>query len=60
MDYIHVLAISDHGFLTLAADADLWMYLALTLPLTAMTVGGWLFWEWYTMRKVKKDGYAVV
>ena len=60
MNYVHVTDISPHGILSLSADPDLLVYLALTLPLMLATVGGWLVWEWLISRKRKKDEQVTV
>lgn len=60
MNYIHVTHLSPHGYLNLSADADLWVYLALTLPLMLLTVGGWFLWECFSARKRKKTENTIV
>ncbi|KAF8864440.1 hypothetical protein BDZ45DRAFT_38140 [Acephala macrosclerotiorum] len=43
MGFIHVT--SSHGGLIVVADDDMYFYLALTLPLLMVTIGGWYLWE---------------
>lgn len=45
MDFVHVSSFQD-GVVTLTADSGLLFWLAITLPLMAITVAGWFLWDW--------------
>jgi hypothetical protein len=41
--------------LIVKANAEFFFFLAVTIPLTAVTVGGWLIWDWTSMRKARRE-----
>jgi hypothetical protein len=41
------------GHLVVGATYQFWFFLALTLPLMVVTVGGWLVWDWWSMRNAR-------
>ncbi|KUJ08600.1 uncharacterized protein LY89DRAFT_691025 [Mollisia scopiformis] len=49
MGFIHVT--SAHNGLIVRADDDMWFYLALTLPLSIVTLAVWYIWEWRARRR---------
>jgi hypothetical protein len=51
MEFVHVIAKSSSGILKLSADPGLYLYLAIALPLTAVTLLVWLIVEWNSSRK---------
>lgn len=54
MNFIHVISVSHQGLLNLSADPDLLVYLAIALPLMVLTLGAWLFWEWFSSRGAER------
>ncbi|KAK6540713.1 hypothetical protein TWF694_008104 [Orbilia ellipsospora] len=44
MDYISVVKLSS-GFMRISVKPEMLLYLAITIPLTTVTMGGWLLWE---------------
>lgn len=47
-----------HGALHVAIDPEMWIYLALTIPLTLCTLAAWWVWEWWS-RKNQSEGEIV-
>ncbi|KAF2792422.1 hypothetical protein K505DRAFT_350626 [Melanomma pulvis-pyrius CBS 109.77] len=43
------------GRLNVAVDPELWIYLALTIPLTLCTLAAWWGWEWWSRRNQKES-----
>lgn len=54
-DMVHPFSSSRKGLLQLNADLDLWFWLAITIPLMLVTLGGWLYWDWRTTRKMSRE-----
>lgn len=50
MNFIHDIEYHD-GQLSLQADAGLLFYLAITVPLMVLTIGGWFWWDLRTRRR---------
>lgn len=56
MQYITVTGSRDQGRLAVNVQPDLWIYLAITAPLTLGTLLGWWAWErWNQGGKGKAD-----
>lgn len=51
MDLVHVE--STGGLMRLRVSQDMWFYLAMTAPLMAITIFGWLFWEFMIQRRLR-------
>jgi len=51
MGYIDVKERGKNGALSVQAKPSLWIYLALTVPLTVGTLAGWWGWEWWSRRE---------
>ena len=59
MGFIHDIRYQD-GTLSLQADAGLLLWLTITLPLMALTVGVWFIWDFRTKRHLReKQDYIV-
>jgi hypothetical protein len=54
MNNVHVRSGSG-GHLLIDVDPSFLFYLAITLPLMFVTVGGWLVWDWRSMRKARAE-----
>ncbi|CAK4033313.1 hypothetical protein PFICI_04320 [Lecanosticta acicola] len=54
MGFLHDISYND-GRLELKADPGLLLYLAITLPLMVVTVGGWFLWDFRTKRNLQKQ-----
>ncbi|RFU26624.1 hypothetical protein B7463_g9721, partial [Scytalidium lignicola] len=51
MGYIHVDSLS--GIMKLGAMPEMWVYLAITLPLMVFTFLIWGIWEWWSRKRVR-------
>lgn len=51
MDYVNVTKANSNGVLDVSTKPTLWIYLALTAPLTMATLFAWWVWEWWNRRQ---------
>lgn len=59
MGFIHDVRYQN-GTLSLQADAGLLLWLTITLPLMALTVGIWFFWDFRTKRNLREKQHYIV
>lgn len=52
MGFLHVESIN--GILKLNATADMWFYIAITLPLMLVTFFGWWLWQFCIRQRLAK------